>query len=525
MGLLYFIANTGNAIIPTTNGSVNLPNTLHLPGICRKLLSIKCMASDLNAYIIIDEHGFILKEKGTGKTIARGPNVRGLYHLPEQSAQTGKAFSGVHTSSQTWYDRLGHPSSNILSSVLKSVPVHGSMKTQFCSTSASNKGRRLPFNDRTFTATRPLALLHLDLWGPAPVRSSDGFSFYLSVIDDFSRYCWVLPLTFKSDCFNQFIAWIKRIENLLQFKVTEIQYNRGGEFLNNRFNEFITSKDISKRVFCPHTPEQNGIAERKHQHIVSMGRCFLNSSKVPHKYWTNAFINAAFVANRLSTSVLEGKSPFQMLIDQSPDYSILKTFRCRCYPLARSDTSDLSCFVGYAQEYKGCICLSLNSGKVVVSRHAIFDEKTFPFAHSEKLPNDLNMENNSNREFESLGRIVENLPSSTRAAVEQYGQESNKEPDVSLSASHHDRMTNELASHTTISCGTRTGKNTTLHQVPLTTTLYHDLHTMISHLTTILHIPTTIWLQRHPRTDRVSLKDDPDALFDHPSKCPTMNGE
>lgn len=53
-------------------------------GIYLKLLSMKCLASNLKAFIIVDENDFIVKEKGSERTIACGPNSSGLYHLSER---------------------------------------------------------------------------------------------------------------------------------------------------------------------------------------------------------------------------------------------------------------------------------------------------------------------------------------------------------------------------------------------------------------------------------------------------------
>ncbi|KAE8722483.1 Tetratricopeptide repeat-like superfamily protein isoform 2 [Hibiscus syriacus] len=44
---------------------------------------------------------------------------------------------------------------------------------------------------------------------------------------------------------------------------------------------------------------------------------------------------AVYMINRLPTEVLSGKSPFEVLQQQDPDYSMLKVFGCACFPLLR----------------------------------------------------------------------------------------------------------------------------------------------------------------------------------------------
>lgn len=120
---------------------------------------------------------------------------------------------------------------------------------------------------------------------------------------------------------------------------------------------------------------------------VHIGRCLLNHSGVPHSHWPDAFLSVVFIANRLPTPVLENTSPFQKLFNRSPDYSLLRTYGCLCFPLIPKSTrskldmtSRPSCFIGYVREYKGYKCLDLFSGEIVISRNVLFDEDTLPFS-------------------------------------------------------------------------------------------------------------------------------------------------
>lgn len=110
------IHHTSNIKVQTPTWELNLINALHVPGIFRKLISIRCFAADLNAYISIDENGFFVKEKHTGMTIVHGCTVVGLYHLPKHQIIGGKAFAGVRTSPQMLH-HLGHPTTPVLKKV------------------------------------------------------------------------------------------------------------------------------------------------------------------------------------------------------------------------------------------------------------------------------------------------------------------------------------------------------------------------------------------------------------------------
>jgi histone deacetylase 1/2 len=88
-------------------------------------------------------------------------------------------------------------------------------------------------------------------------------------------------------------------------------------------------------VSCPHTHQQNGVAERKHRHIVETGLTLLAHDSVPFCYWSDAFTTACFLINRLPTRLLHMKTPLELLLHETPDYTFLKVFGCVCWPHTR----------------------------------------------------------------------------------------------------------------------------------------------------------------------------------------------
>lgn len=77
-------------------------------------------------------------------------------------------------------------------------------KMNFCEACKFEKSYKLPFNLSVFHASKPLELVHTDLWGPFPVLSSNGYRYYIAFLDDYSRYTWIFPLTSKGNAFNVF---------------------------------------------------------------------------------------------------------------------------------------------------------------------------------------------------------------------------------------------------------------------------------------------------------------------------------
>jgi hypothetical protein len=214
--------------------------------------------------------------------------------------------------------------------------------------------------------------------------SKNNKRYYLCIVDDFSRYSWLFPLSAKSDVFSTFVTFRTLVENFFNLPIKSVQSDGGGEFIP--LQRYFNSVGINYRQTCPHTHHQNGSVERKHRHIVDTGLAILSHSKVHFQFWDEAFDTATFLINRLPSSINKQKSPFELLFDEIPDYKFLKTFGCECFPYLRpyntnkfSFRSKSCVFLGYSKPHTGYKCLDILTGKLYIARHVIFNESVFPF--------------------------------------------------------------------------------------------------------------------------------------------------
>ncbi|KAL8128984.1 hypothetical protein V2J09_018139 [Rumex salicifolius] len=90
--------------------------------------------------------------------------------------------------------------------------------------------------------------------------------------------------------------------------------------------------------------------------------------------------------NITPTTTLHMRTPHQVLFRQLPSYNHLRVFGCLCFPNLTATTAHKLeprtrpyVFLGYALQHRGYRCLDLESQKVIISRHVIFDESIFPF--------------------------------------------------------------------------------------------------------------------------------------------------
>ncbi|PKU65951.1 Retrovirus-related Pol polyprotein from transposon TNT 1-94 [Dendrobium catenatum] len=153
-----------------------------------------------------------------------------------------------------------------------------------------------------------------------------------------------------------------------------------------RFTNLLNNYGISHQVSCPYTPEQNGVVERKHRHLLETTRTLLYTASVPNSFWPDAVLTATYLINRMPSPNTNNKSPYELLHQKQPEYAHLRTFGCACFPLIPASNrnkfqpkSHLCVFLGYSEKYKGYKCFDIVSYKIIMSRHVKFDEQYFPF--------------------------------------------------------------------------------------------------------------------------------------------------
>lgn len=172
-------------------------------------------------------------------------------------------------------------------------------------------------------SNNPLDLVFSDVWGPAPVLSSDGSRYYVSFLDNFSKFCWLYPISSKFDVQALFLWFQNNVERQFDRKIKILHTNGGGEF--RALILHLQQCGIAHRLSCPHTHQQNGAIERKHRYIVQVGLSLLANASMPQSFWAEAFQIATFLINRLPTPVLH-QITFWSSLPYTTRLSFLKIF-------------------------------------------------------------------------------------------------------------------------------------------------------------------------------------------------------
>jgi len=171
------------------------------------------------------------------------------------------------------------------------------------------------------------ASAHRSLWANYS-KKHRGASYFLLVVDDYSRYMWVEMLRSKDQALESFKKVIARAENESGAKLKALRTDRGGEFTSNLFSVFCSEGGIKHYTTTPYTPQQNGVVERRNQSVVEMPRCLLKTMKVPSVFWGEAVRTAVYLLNRSPTKALNNITPFEAWHGVKPKVSHLKIFGC-----------------------------------------------------------------------------------------------------------------------------------------------------------------------------------------------------
>ncbi|GJS59097.1 retrovirus-related pol polyprotein from transposon TNT 1-94 [Tanacetum coccineum] len=204
-----------------------------------------------------------------GKIIGRSIRKKGLYVMKLGNKPKDKiCLATIDENSTLWHRRLGHANMRLIQSLASKELVRNLPKLKFdqhfcdaCKIGkqahASHKGKNI------VSMTRCLELLHMDVFGPSARNR-----YTLVIVNDYSRYTWTRFLKDKTEAFDQFEIFSKKIQNQLGCTIVSIRTDHGREFDNEvQFGEFCNANGITHNFSALRTPQSNGVVERKNMTV------------------------------------------------------------------------------------------------------------------------------------------------------------------------------------------------------------------------------------------------------------------
>ncbi|CAI5929252.1 unnamed protein product [Closterium sp. NIES-64] len=230
-----------------------------------------------------------------------------------------------------------------------------------CLPCVEGRQRAAPHSSSFPPTEAPLQTLHLDVWGPARVRGQGHETYFLLVVDNYTRYTTVFPLRTKGEVPYVLIPWIRAARLQLRqkfqsdFPVLRLHTDRGGEFSSDLLAAYCAEHGITQSFTLPASPQQNGIAERRIGLVMEVARTSMIHAAAPHFLW-----------------------PFAV-----GDASVFRVWGCRAF-VRDTSTDKLSSravpciFLGFVPDAPGWQFYHPTSRRVFASQDVTFEESV-PF--------------------------------------------------------------------------------------------------------------------------------------------------
>ncbi|RVW26239.1 Retrovirus-related Pol polyprotein from transposon TNT 1-94 [Vitis vinifera] len=379
----------GKGTVAVNNGHGNvklLYNVYFIPSLTQNLLSVgQLMVSGYS--ILFDGATCVIKDKKSDQIIV---DVRmaanKLFPLEVSSIEKHALVVKETSESNLWHLRYGHLNVKGLKLLSKKEMVFGLPKidsVNVCEGCIYGKQSKKPFpKGRSRRASSCLEIIHADLCGPMQTASFGGSRYFLLFTDDHSRMSWVYFLQSKAETFETFKKFKAFVEKQSGKCIKVLRTDRGGEFLSNDFKVFCEEEGLHRELTTPYSPEQNGVAERKNRTVVEMARSMMKAKNLSNHFWAEGVATAVYLLNISPTKAVLNRTPYEAWYGRKPWVSHLKVFGSVAYTLIDShnrsklDEKSVKCiFIGYCSQSKGYKLYNPVSGKIIVSRNVVFDEK------------------------------------------------------------------------------------------------------------------------------------------------------
>ncbi|GJW40341.1 retrotransposon protein, putative, ty1-copia subclass [Tanacetum coccineum] len=180
-----------------------------------------------------------------------------------------------------------------------------------CISCLSGKMKRNPFPHRTERAIDLLGLIHTDVCGPLRHVSRQGASYFITFMDDFSRYGYVCLLKHKHEVFKTFKVFKNEVENQLGKTIKALRLDRGGEYIGKEFKDYLKACGIVQQLTPPYTPQHNGVFERKNHTLLDMVRSMMNLKILSLSFLDYTLESATRILNIVTTKKVD-TTPYEL---------------------------------------------------------------------------------------------------------------------------------------------------------------------------------------------------------------------
>ena len=388
-GVIYAYGKGTYHLITDVNGhaqNIALKNVLYLPHLGKNLLSVRAMTS-LDAVVQFEAEECKIMRNSQVLGVGEIKGKLFILKLIAEQAHTAKENSDA----QLWHCRLGHLGMENVKKLSEKNMVDGMDCTNFdgnkslCEGCIMGKHHRMPYPKNVPDhASEVMEIIHSDVCGPMNTDSLGKTRYFVTFIDDFSRYVSIYYIKHKDEVLERFKEFVNVMSNLTGRRVKILRTDNGGEYCSKIFSEYLKEQGIFHQTTVPDNPAQNGVAERMNRTIVESARSLIHHAKMPMHFWAEAVNTAAYIRNRCPTVAIKDNTPFESIFKKKPNISNLKVFGCIAFVHIAKERrkkfeakSQKTIFVGYPTGTKGYKLYDPSTKRFMRSRDVIFAEQQF----------------------------------------------------------------------------------------------------------------------------------------------------
>ncbi|GJW80273.1 retrovirus-related pol polyprotein from transposon TNT 1-94 [Tanacetum coccineum] len=293
------IEGKGKVILKLTSGKdLVLSNVLHVPNITKNMISGHIL-SNKRFELVIELDKFVITKGGV--YVRKGYLDEGLFKLSvatddnvinNNNAGTSTAYVYMIDPSFLWHSRLVHVNFRSLQRMINLGMLPKCSKDKISKCEICVESKYTSHSHKSVEKSNEiLGLIHTDLCDFKATPSREGTNYYITFIDDCSKFCYVYLINTKDEALNMFKTYKDEVENQLDKKIKILRSNRGGEYESNDFAEFCSTFGA------------------------------------PHSLWGEACLAANTILNKIPHKKSD-KSPYQLWKGKQPSYKRMKVWGC-----------------------------------------------------------------------------------------------------------------------------------------------------------------------------------------------------
>lgn len=367
---------------PTGTLNLDLGDMLMVPGLAVPLFSVWQASSHGFAVEFDNNHVNI---KANGQVQAMGASVRRLYVLGTAASSGTAGAAAVATRAATWHRRFTHLGPNTMARAAAAVTGMTVQKKRLdslrfgtCPPCIEGRMTRAPFSSSTSRSTAPLQLLHTEVMGSMPLLSAGGAAYLVTIVDDFTRFKAVVPVSSKGLAKDAVIQIANLWANQTDKRVKVVRSDGGKDCTGGAWPSWLREKGITHQTTTPYTPQPNGAAERYNRTVIEHVLALLADNVIDAEYWAEAVLTVNYLGNHV-TQGHRGGTPYEAFHGSKPDVGYLRIIGCSAWlrvpgePCRKLDARAVAgTFLGYGFGQKGWRVLV--DGRVVTSRDVRSEE-------------------------------------------------------------------------------------------------------------------------------------------------------